>query len=324
MNPSNSINKQKVALVLSSGGARGFAHIGVIETLLENNYEISSIAGCSMGSLIGGVYCTGELDKFKEWATGLQKADVFKLYDFTFAANGLVKGEKVFREIQQFLPDRDISELNIPFTAIATDVVDQKEYIFKNGPLYDALRASCAIPGVVKPVEIKGKQLLDGGILNPLPLNLIEKRDDELLVAVNVNACVPHHAPVRSPEEVIADKAFDRKVWTMLNKWLKRDKPATKHPKPEKLQEEKKKFGFFELMLRASDMMQDRLTDKMVELYPPHMLVNISRKAGGTFEYYRAEEFIEAGRQATLSALTRHQLIKNEKNKSGYNRAAAS
>lgn len=304
------MEKQKIALVLSSGGARGFAHIGVIEALLEHGYEISSVAGCSMGALIGGVYAAGELERFKSWACSLQKADVYKLYDITFAANGLLKGEKVFKAIQEFVPDRDINALRIPFSAVATDVIEQKEHIFKEGSLYDALRASCAIPGVIKPVQIQGLQLLDGGILNPLPLDLISSNDDEKIVAVNVNACVPYIAPERPHEELVADKAFNRKMWAMLNRWMKKEN-NTKKP-VNSMPEEKKKLGFFELMLRSSDMMQDRLTDKLIELHPPHMLVNISRKTGGTFEYYRANDFIGAGRLATLNALK--QLESNNSN----------
>ena len=129
-----------------------------------------------MGAVVGGVHAAGGLDKFKEWAYGLDRSDLFKLYDFVFSSQGFIRGERVFNQIESLIPDRNIEELPIPFKALATDLHTQKEIVFKSGSLFKALRASSAIPAVVKPNEHEGLELLDGGILNPLPINFADRK----------------------------------------------------------------------------------------------------------------------------------------------------
>jgi NTE family protein len=164
---------KKVALVLSSGGARGLAHIGVIESLLENGYEISSIAGSSIGSVVGAFYSCGELDRYKDWVLSFDRMDVFNLIDFTFSVQGFVKGEKVFKTLEKMIPDRMIESLPIPFCAVATDIAAKKEKTFEHGSMYQALKASVAIPTVIKPVVIDGVTYIDGGVTNPIPRKVI-------------------------------------------------------------------------------------------------------------------------------------------------------
>ena len=183
--------KKKIALVLGSGGARGIAHIGVIRELADQGYQITSVAGSSMGALIGGIYASGKLDDYEKWLRTLDKLDVFNLVDFTLSSNGIIKADRVLNEIRKFIPDRNIEDLPIPFTAVATDIRNKKEVCFSSGSLYKAIRASISIPMVITPAMVDGVLMVDGGVLNPVPVNRVKRQPDDLLVAVNVNAQIP-------------------------------------------------------------------------------------------------------------------------------------
>ena len=288
---------RSIALVLSSGGARGYAHIGVIEALLSSGHSISSLAGCSIGAVVAGIYAAGGLEKFKQWACSLERSDVFKLYDFVFSSRGLIRGEKVFKQIEEYIPECNIESLNIPFTAVATDLNSEKEVIFRNGPLFRALRASSAIPAVVQPTEIDGMQLLDGGILNPLPIHHVARTPGDLLIAVDVNAPV-HPLPIRkSTMEETEETRFQKNLEKLAKKFLHKEYPDTNGPKVAK------KMGLIDLMAKSIDMMQDQLTSSILQQYPPDILIQVSRQSCNTFDYYRAAEMIEAGRMATQLAL---------------------
>lgn len=182
------MEKQKVALVLSMGGARGIAHIGVIEELLRHDYEITSIAGSSMGAMVGAMYASGKMDECKEWLYSWDKKKMWELADFTLSRDGLVKGDRFIKELKQIIPDMNIEELPIPYVAMATDIVTDQEVRFDSGSLFDAIRASISIPMLFRPLRKDGMVLIDGGILNPLPLSHVHRTEGDLLVAVDVNA----------------------------------------------------------------------------------------------------------------------------------------
>ncbi len=165
--------KKSISLVLGSGGARGYAHIGVIEELLKHDYEIKSISGSSMGALIGALYACGKLGEYKEWVLGLDLFDVASLIDLSFARTGIIQGDKVFKEIEKMIGDVMIEDLPISYTAVATDLIKQKEVWFQKGSLLDAVRASIAIPTVFTPKKIGNRHLIDGGVLNPFPIALL-------------------------------------------------------------------------------------------------------------------------------------------------------
>jgi NTE family protein len=293
------MSKQKIALVLSSGGARGYAHIGVIEGLESLGYQITSIAGCSMGAVIGGIYATGQLERFKRWACDLQKGDVFKLYDFIFSNQGLIKGEKIFKQMESYIPDCSIETLKIPFTAVATDLVGEKEVTFSSGSLYRALRASSAVPAVVKPVEIGGQEFLDGGVLNPLPIQHVQRTPGDLLMAVDVNAPIEPEQRIISNREVLEEQRYKNELRQLLKKWFRKDDHKWQV-------RSNKKLSFFEVLIKSFDMMQDRLVQETLKEISPDVLVRISRKCCGTFEYYTAREMIQIGRAALENALKIH------------------
>lgn len=176
-----------VALVLSSGGPRGFAYIGAIEELQERGYNITSVAGTSMGSLIGGIFASGHLPEAKEWFLSLDAWKVFKLMDLTMSKNSVVKGEKVIKAIEEIVPDVLIEDLPIPFRAVATDLCLGEEVVFDSGSLFKAIRASISIPGLFQPVEYDGRTLIDGGIVNSIPLNRVVRHAGDILIGFNVN-----------------------------------------------------------------------------------------------------------------------------------------
>ena len=168
-NSMNEITKKKdVALALSSGGARGLAHIGAIEELEAQGYRISSIAGCSMGALIGGVYAAGKLKEFREWMKTIDRKRMLELTDFSFSINHIVKGTRIIEAIMEFVPDMDIEELPIPYCAVATDWKAGREVVFRKGSLFEAIRASISLPTFYEPVRRNGMILIDGGVINPI------------------------------------------------------------------------------------------------------------------------------------------------------------
>ena len=196
-------NEKNVALVLASGGAKGYAHIGAIEALLDEGYTITSIAGTSMGALIGGIYAAGGLEEVKKWMFELNKKQVFSLADFKIGRSGILKGESVIEAMKDIVPDRNIEELDIPFCASATDLNTGSEYVFRTGKLYDAIRASISVPMFFHPVTYKGMKLIDGGITNGLPLNRVARKEEDILVAVNLDNY--HHETIFN-EEVVPKK----------------------------------------------------------------------------------------------------------------------
>jgi len=186
---------KKVALVLSSGGCRGLAHIGVIEELLNDGYEISSISGSSIGSLIGGVYASGNLKTFTEWVCQLDEVDIYDLIDLTLTGAGFIKGERIFKKFESFIGCKTFEELKIPLAVVATDIVKREEVVFDKGNLILAIRASVAIPTIITPLLYKDMVLVDGGVVNPIPVNCVKRTEGDILVVVDVNSRIPYEKP---------------------------------------------------------------------------------------------------------------------------------
>ncbi|MBR0180495.1 MAG: patatin-like phospholipase family protein, partial [Prevotella sp.] len=176
-----------VALVLSSGGARGLAHIGAIEELEAQGYRITSIAGCSMGALIGGVYAAGKLEEFREWMKTVDRKKMLELTDFSFSLNHLVKGTRIIEAIMEFVPDIPIEDLPIPYCAVATDWKSGHEVVFREGSLFEAIRASISLPSFYEPVKRDGMILIDGGVTNPIPMNRVARHEGDILVGIDVS-----------------------------------------------------------------------------------------------------------------------------------------
>ena len=293
--------KQKVALVLGSGGARGTAHIGVIRELIEQGFEISSIAGTSMGALVGGVYAAGKLDEYEKWLCSLSKVDMFNLVDFTLSTKGIIKADRVLREIRKFIPDQKIEDLPIKFAAVATDIKKGKEVVITEGSLFEAIRSSISIPMVITPVRKNETLFVDGGVLNPVPTNRVFRQDGDILIAVNVNGQIPYKKPVSDSvnlgyfEQLTNGKlsAFQKKLTMLI--------PVNK----------KESTGYFNLIVNTSSLMLSKIAELTLQINPPDMLVEISRYACGAFDFYKADELIQAGRNTTKKSLKRLNKRKN-------------
>ncbi len=282
--------KRNVSLVLGSGGARGYAHIGVIEVLEESGFRIASISGASMGALVGGLYACGKMEEYKRWVMGLDALDVASLIDLSFSARGVMRGEKIFAKLREIMGEHRIEELPIRYTAVATDVNRKKEIWFQRGDLLEAIRASIAIPSIFTPVETEGMLLVDGGALNPLPVAPTMADRTDLIVAVNLYADVP--VPKRGIDKPQKERqsGIERRVREMVRNFFGSDE---------------ERINMFDVLDKTFDTMQDALTRYRLGGYPPDIIVQMPMGVCNSFDFHKAEEVIAAGRtraQETLAA----------------------
>lgn len=289
--------KTEVALVLSGGGARGLAHIGVIEELERQGFTITSISGTSMGAIVGGMYAAGKLHEFKTWMSKLDKLKVFQLFDFTLDRTGLMKGEKVFNELKKTIPDIPIEKLNIPFQAVAVDIIKQEEVVFSKGSLYQAMRASSSIPAIFTPVQKEEQLLVDGGVLNNIPYKHIQRKEGDLLIIVNVNANKPYRTPQPKTEKEVP--LYRKKILQFrkeLNTYIK-------HKTTNKL-------NYFEIISKTMETMMYSTIQSEMKKYNPDLIIEVSKKACNLFEFYKFNELVNEGRKETKKELKKI----NEKN----------
>ncbi len=280
--------KQKpgVALVLSSGSARGFVHIGAIEALERAGYEITSVAGTSMGALIGGMYAAGKLAEIKDWLVSLDRKKVFQLVDFSFSLNHVVKGRRVMDAIAEIVPDTDISQLPIPFCAVAADVQHGEEIDFREGSLLKAVRASISLPSILRPMHTDGRILIDGGAVNPIPLNRVKRHDGDILVAINVNA------PADPVYDLIRRQAKQRLKAAGSSLWQKL------LPDPEMADS-----NYYTLLSNTFSLMIQSNTERALQITPPDIRVDIPVNRFGEFDYDRAGRIVRVGRMAMKRAI---------------------
>ena len=282
---------KKVSLVLSGGGARGIAHIGVLEALEKQGYEVHSITGTSMGAVVGGIYAAGKMKKFKEWILNLNKKDIFKLVDFTLFNNGFIKGDKIFEEISTFIQDIQIQNLPINFSATATDLVNKEEVLFTQGSLYNAMRASIAIPNVITPVKNEGSILVDGGVVNNVPINHAQRIDNDLLIAVNVNADIPHQ-PKKKKKKEEQQSLYQ----STINKF-------SQHLSELFSENKNNDLGYFDIMSTSFELMRNKMVKFSLRDNPPDILIEVSRDSSTIYDFYKADELIEIGHKATMLSL---------------------
>ena len=292
---------KNVALVLGSGGARGLAHIGAIEALEARGYTITSIAGCSMGSIIAGMYAAGELKKAKDWFLQVDKQLILRMMDINlFSGNSLVKGQKIILELQKVVPDRPIEQLNIPCTIVASDMMNTEEVLFRTGSLFEAVRASISIPLFFQPVQIGHRLLIDGGILNPLPLHSVERTEGDILVAMDISGKdsmptgeMPEPIDVDGKIAAIEAKGFD--VPEGLEKQLRQLGKKVDALRESRARDLGKKVNYFSMLDRMSDMQIQQNTLLALRLTPPDIHAVMRQYAYNTFDFDKAEEIIEQG-----------------------------
>ncbi|HYN78672.1 MAG TPA: patatin-like phospholipase family protein [Lamprocystis sp. (in: g-proteobacteria)] len=291
-----------VSLVLGSGGARGLAHIGVIRWLESNGFAIRSVAGASIGALIGGVYAAGELDAFEHWVRALRQTDVLRLLDIAWHPSGLFKGERVIETLKGLVGDRNIEDLSIAFTAVATDVEAGTEVWLNRGPLFDAIRASIAVPTVFTPFAINGRRLLDGGLVNPIPIAPTLSDLTDLTIVVDAAgpresaaATLAPAAPAPAPTELGELLAgYQRRIGAFI------DEVQTKlgvQPQPTE------QWGLGDVLQGSFETMQGIISRFKLAAYTPDGIVTIPRDAARAYEFHRADELIERGRREAGQAL---------------------
>ena len=278
-----------VALVLSSGGARGLAHIGAIEELEAQGYHITSIAGCSMGALIGGVYAAGKLEAFREWMKTVDRKKMLELTDFSLGLNHIVKGSRIIGAIMEFVPDMPIEDLPIPYCAVATDLKAGREFVFRKGSLFDAIRASISLPSFYEPVYRDDMILIDGGVTNPIPLNRVVRHEGDILVGVDVSG-----HDYETQWEIQQEMAEKRKHSTSLSKQILY-----------KLIPDNLEFNYYTMLSRVSSLMIRQNSLLMAQLMKPDVLVDIQMSRYGGFDYDKSEKLIAIGRQKTMQALSK-------------------
>lgn len=290
------VNKKTVSLVLGSGGARGLAHIGVIRWLEEHDFDIVSVSGCSIGTVIGGVYAAGKLDEFEAWMRTVTKLDIVSLMDFNWGKGGLIKGDKVMSRLGRILGDLNIEDLAIPYTAVAADISNEKEVWLQKGSLLQAIRASISLPLYLMPIEFNGKTLIDGGVLNPVPIAPTFGDHSDITLAVNLAGELSHKLDdfkeVQidiSENELEEDTSFHRKVSDYFGSLTAKTSRID--------------LGMYDIANQAFDAMQSTIARQKLAAYPPDITVEIARDACGTFEFERTAEMIDLGYERAEHAL---------------------
>ena len=274
--------KKDITLVLSGGGARGIAHIGVIEELVKLNVNIASISGTSMGALIGGIYAVGKLEEFKQWMLKVNRTKIFKLIDFSFSTQGLVKGERIFNEIKEFITDVNIEDLPIKYTATAFDIANGREVVFDKGSLYNAIRASISIPTIFTPLTLGDSVFIDGGVVNNIPINTAKRVENDIVIAVNVNAGVT--------DDIVYYSELDQ----LAKQNLKANKSQYRI---------NKNINYFFLVNNSLVTMTNHISNLILEKNPPDVLVEIPRNGAGIFEFYNAKTIINSGKEHFINSI---------------------
>lgn len=288
--------KPTVALALGSGGAKGLAHIGAIQEIEAQGYDIVAIAGTSMGALIGGIYATGKLDVYSDWVCSLAKIDVLKLVDWTFSGGGLIKGERIIETMRGLIGDAAIEDLPIVFTAVATDLDREREVWLTRGPLFDAIRASIAIPSIFRPHTLSERRLIDGGLLNPVPVTPLIREPSDYLFAVSMDGPPDAGTPVEvraTPTE--SNDGYRSRIGDFISKLVPHGADKPREP------------GMLELLMQSMDLMQANLSRLRLAAYEPDLLIRMPRNVATVYEFYRAGELIEMGRKQARLALANWQ-----------------
>ncbi|HZX69748.1 MAG TPA: patatin-like phospholipase family protein [Rhodanobacter sp.] len=288
------VDKPTVALALGAGGARGLAYIGAIEEIEAQGFQIVAIAGSSMGALIGGIHAMGKLDVYRDWVCALARFDVLRLVDWTFSGGGLIKGERIIGTLRGLIGDTLIEELPLAFTAVATDLDRGREVWLSRGNLFDAIRASIAVPTVFRPHHVGGRRLVDGALLNPVPVTPLIRSEADYVLAVSVDGpieTIAAPAPAPAESESADETSYRHRISEFINRLIPRGESQPREP------------GTLDTLNQAMDLMQANLSRLRLAAYEPDLLIELPRNVASVYEFYRARELIERGRTQARKAL---------------------
>ena len=294
-------SRVRVGLALGGGAARGWSHIGVMRVLEREGIIPDVIAGCSIGAVVGGCYAAGKLDELEAFALSLTKRRVMGLLDFHISGSGLIAGSRVKRLLDRDLVNQRVESLAVRFAAIATELGSGHEIWLTRGPLVDAMRASYALPGIFGPVRLGGRWLMDGALVNPIPITAARALGADIVICVNLNGDVRLRGTVIQShgddleDEIVEAMAESPRRWGLLGPVLGADRarPRKAHHAP----------GIGTVMVDAFNITQDRIARSRLAGDPPDAMLCPKLSAVGLFEFHRAEECIELGRQAAERAL---------------------
>jgi len=287
--------KKTISLVLGSGGARGLAHIGIIHWLEEQGYEIKTIAGSSIGALVGGIYAAGKLDVYEKWVRALQKKDVLNLLDFAFSRSGLFSGDKIMQTLEELLGDVKIEDLPVKFTAVASDLDAEKEVWFDDGSLFEAIRASISIPTIFTPVTYRGHMLVDGAMLNPIPVapTLVDMTDITIAVSLSGKRDPDLHTK-KSPEANIENTYLQA-----ISSYI--DKLQQKY-----IGEAVEQADVFDVIMKTYESMQNTITRFKLAGYHFDHLLEVPTNSCKILEFHKANEMIDFGYELAKKQLSHH------------------
>lgn len=276
--------RPKIGLALGSGGARGYCHIGVLRALKERGIEPDVIAGCSMGALVGAVYASGGLDAMETWARGLTRRKFLSLVDLRFTGGGLVEGREIMTLLRRLGVPARIEDLPLPFATIATDFETGTEVWMREGDLHAAVRSSVAMPGIITPLSHQGKWLLDGGMVNPVPVSLARALGADVVIAVNPNAKLDGTL-WRASERT---GGWNGVMQGYLPDPLKGLWPLSNTPKAQGP-------GYMDVLSTSIDIMTEHIARSRMAGEPPHVLLSADLSGMSVLDFHKAEPAIADG-----------------------------
>jgi NTE family protein len=306
----NGRQPQKIAIVLGAGAARGWAHIGLLKELVAMGLAPDIVVGASIGAVVGGCYAAGHLDELESFSRSLTKRSVLGLMDVSFSGGGLIGGMRLRGRLEKVFARTNIEDLPVRFASVATELGSGNEIWMTRGPLVEAMRASYALPGVFEPVRWGGRWLIDGALVNPVPVSLARALGADKVIAVNiVSEMLGRGTTLRDPqgfeevaektlEQAVAERAESGVIGGMLGMrrgaaWLRRPFIRTESGAP----------GIAAVMVDAFNITQDRVTRSRLAGDPPDVLITARLGKIGLFEFHRAEELIALGREAARRAV---------------------
>ncbi|MEV4703204.1 patatin-like phospholipase family protein [Actinoplanes sp. NPDC049316] len=295
---------RRVALALGSGGARGFAHIGVVQVLQERGFEIVAVAGSSMGALVGGVLAAGRLEEFTKWAVTLKQRDVLRLIDPKWASPGAMAADRLINHLNEFLAGAEIEDLPIPYTAVATDLMARREVWFQKGSLRSAIRASIAIPGLITPVVVDGRLLADGGLLNPVPIEPTAAAAADLTVAVSLQAPRPvqeSSGPVHATAEPQRAGDWYERLRQVFARSGNSGEVVTGELGADVALPSDLRIA--DVITFSLDAMQDMIARYRMAGLPPDVRIAVPVNACRVMDFHRAAEMVALGRELATDAL---------------------
>ncbi|QJB54960.1 patatin-like phospholipase family protein [Pseudodesulfovibrio sp. zrk46] len=287
------MTKKTVSLVLGSGGARGLAHIGVIHWLEEHGYEIASISGCSMGALVGGIYAIGKLEEFERWVRAVTKSDMIKLLDLSLGADGIFKGDRIIDTLRDMVGDSRIEDLPIAYTAVAANISRAKEVWFDEGPMFDAIRASISMPVFFNSFKYNGQNLVDGGILNPVPIAPTFSDHTDVTIAVNLTG-----KPMKNPEAVFEAEPLQEvsPLSGVVSEFINKIRST--------IQPESMTVGTFDIVAQSFETMQGTIARQKIAAYPPDHVLEVPKNLCTILEFDKASPLIRYGYELAEKCLS--------------------